>query len=39
MPQPRFGLRTPAPMRVTVRAGRPVTGVTVKYVLTGGPPP
>jgi hypothetical protein len=39
MPQPRFGLRTPAPLRFTVRAGRPVTGLTVKYVLTGGPPP
>ena len=39
MPQPRFGLRTPAPLRFTVHPGRPVTGLIVKYVFTGGPPP
>lgn len=38
VPQPRFGLRTPAPLRFTVRSGRPVTGLIVKYVFSGGPP-
>jgi hypothetical protein len=39
MPQPRPGLQTPAPLRFTVRAGRPVTGLTVTYAALGGPPP
>jgi hypothetical protein len=39
VPQPRPGLRTPAPLRFMVWAGRPVTGLIVKYLLTGGPPP